>query len=252
MGRKKLVIIKDDEGKLIKKQCSKCGEIKDTSEFYKDKTRKDGLRNLCKNCMSNNCKKNYDKKKDEYSKRSKEYYEKNREKALEYQKTYYKDNKEKVDEYKKQWYKDSTNKTIEEIYYNFTKSNYPNYGIQYGIIYGVHNKITDRWYIGQTIRSFKERYNDDFFKYKLIDKMNEEKRMFIENDLIKYGKESFEIIEVLDVAFSPMELDEKEVYYIDYYEAYNKGYNSNKGFINGRQTLYNAWIKENKNKGDVK
>ena len=76
--------------------------------------------------------------------------------------------------------------------------------------------------------------------------------MFIENDLIKYGKESFEIIEVLDVAFSPMELDEKEVYYIDYYEAYNKGYNSNKGFINGRQTLYNAWIKENKNKGDVK
>ena len=41
-------------------------------------------------------------------------------------------------------------------------------------------------------------------------------------------------------------------YYIDYYEAYNKGYNSNKGFINGRQTLYNTWIKENEDKGDVK
>lgn len=32
------------------KRCSKCKEVKDRSEFYKDKSRKDGLRPYCKDC----------------------------------------------------------------------------------------------------------------------------------------------------------------------------------------------------------
>jgi hypothetical protein len=34
------------------KKCSKCGKIKDESEFCKDKTRKSGLSNYCKTCWS--------------------------------------------------------------------------------------------------------------------------------------------------------------------------------------------------------
>ena len=49
--------------------------------------------------------------------------------------------------------------------------------------------------------------------------------------LFKRIQESFEIFEVIDVAFSEKELDEKEAYYIDQYKAYDEGYNSNRGNI---------------------
>ena len=110
--------------------------------------------------------------------------------------------------------------------------------------------FSDSWYIGQTTTSFDIRYKGDFFKNKL-EEMSECKRNLLLEDLEKYGEVSFEFKEILDVAFSPMELDEKEVYYIDYYKAYDEGYNSNRGFINGRQTLYDTWIKENENKGEI-
>lgn len=36
---------------LSHKRCSKCGEWKDRSEFYKKKSKKDGLQNWCKACQ---------------------------------------------------------------------------------------------------------------------------------------------------------------------------------------------------------
>ena len=66
----------------------------------------------------------------------------------------------------------------------------------------------------------------------------EKKKKLLKYDLEQYGEESFEINKILDVAFSQKELDEKEIYYIDYYKAYEEGYNSNRGYINGRDTLY--------------
>ena len=57
------------------------------------------------------------------------------------------------------------------------------------------------------------------------------KGQLLADDIEKYGQENFEIIEVIDVAFSERELDEKEAYYIDLYKAYDEGYNSNRGNI---------------------
>lgn len=118
------------------------------------------------------------------------------------------------------------------IYENFTKKNYHKSNIQYGIIYGVHCKVSNRWYIGQTIQGFNNRYRGNFLNHKFIELEDDcPKRELLKDDIEKYGQESFEIFEVLDVAFSEKELDEKEAYYIDYYKAYDKGYNSNRGNI---------------------
>ena len=121
---------------------------------------------------------------------------------------------------------------IIKIHENVTKQRYPNKGIQYGVIYGVVCKVTNRWYIGQTTTSFNTRYHGDFFKNKLDNLLEDNiKGKLLADDIEKYGQENFKIIEVLDVAFSEKELDEKEVYYIDLYKAYDEGYNSRRGNI---------------------
>ena len=52
MSKKELIRIYDDEGKLIKKQCRKCGKIKDIEEFPKHKSHKDGYNSSCKKCCN--------------------------------------------------------------------------------------------------------------------------------------------------------------------------------------------------------
>ena len=314
MSKKVLYREYDEEEKLIKLECSKCGEIKEVNCFCKNKNRKDGVNIICSLCM----KKYYEYNKEKISKIQAEYQRNNKEKINEYHREYRKNNQEKVNEYHREYRKNNqekenerqrqyrennidryreyehkyrennrekvlerlrkyrennrekihesahiyrennrdkihqhyidnkdkireeqrivyinkSNKEIQRIYENITKNLYPNNGIQYGIIYGVHCKVTNRWYIGQTVRSFNLRYNGDFLKNKFIDLYeNNSKCKLLQSDIEKYGKESFEIFEVLDVAFSEKELDEKEAYYIDYYKAYDEGYNSNRGNI---------------------
>lgn len=41
------------------KKCSKCSELKELTEFYKDKTKPDGLRCSCKACQGETKKKSY-------------------------------------------------------------------------------------------------------------------------------------------------------------------------------------------------
>ena len=199
------------------KKCTKCGEIKSYSEFYKDKSRKDGYATSCKSCR----RKYYEKHKEErdsyFKKYNKKYHEEHKE-----------ERKEIWKEYTKEYHKKKCEESIEQIYINFTKKLYPKNDIQYGVIYGVHNIVTDRWYIGQTKYTFDIRYSGDFFNKK-PNELSEEKKLIFEEDLKKYGKESFKIYGVLDVAFSEIELDEKEVYYIDYYKSYDNGYNSTRG-----------------------
>ena len=161
-----------------------------------------------------------------------QHYQENREKISEYHKQHYLENKEKISKRHQKWYENKIDEEIKRIYENVTKNLYPNNGIQYGIIYGVHCKVTDRWYIGQTTNSFDIRYNGDFFTYKLQGLSEDNpKAQLLQDDIEKYGQENFEIIEVIDVAFSEKELDEKECYYIDYHKAYDEGYNSYRGNI---------------------
>ena len=219
------------------KKCSKCNEIKPKEEFNKCSRNKDGLQTCCRECQKKS-QKSWRKKNPNYDKEyCKEWRKENTDNIKEYQKIWREENPQKKKECQKRWREENIEEAIKKIYDNFTNNTYPNGNIQYGVFYGVYNKITKRWYIGQTIKSFDIRYEGNFLKNKPKE-MNEEKRRLFLNDLEQYGESSFEFHEILDVAFSPKELDEKEVYYIDYYKAYDEGYNGNRGYINGRDTLY--------------
>ena len=203
-------------------------------EFNKEKMDKyySEYRSNNKNKIYNYHHNRYENNKEYFRKVRRERYKNNKEKELEKQQQYRINNKDKINEHNHQRYENKVNEEIIKIYKNVTKNLYPNNDIQYGVIYGVHCIPTDRWYIGQTKTSFNIRYNGDFFIYKFSGLSEDnEKGQLLQDDIEKYGKDKFEIFEVLDVAFSEKELDEKEAYYIDYYKAYDEGYNSNRGNI---------------------
>lgn len=108
----------------------------------------------------------------------------------------------------------------------------------YGIIYKITNKINNKSYIGQTTSKYgfygryclKGRDIERVYKYH---KSKKEKDDYYNEHLLssieKYGYSSFEVIPVLDVAFSKSELDIKEKMWISYFNSYNNGYNKNLG-----------------------
>ena len=87
-----------------------------------------------------------------------------------------------------------------------------------GYIYKITNVITNKIYIGQTIRPYIIRWKEYF---------QESKKSAISSDLKIYGKENFkfEVLEEIENSF----LNEREKYWISYYNSYYDGYNQTKG-----------------------
>jgi hypothetical protein len=81
------------------KQCTKCLEVKEISEFNKHKSMKDGLQYSCKACK----KQYYLDKSEAILQKQKQYYQDNLEKILEQRKQWRKQNAESISEQKKQW-----------------------------------------------------------------------------------------------------------------------------------------------------
>ena len=84
-------------------------------------------------------------------------------------------------------------------------------------IYKVTNKINGKVYIGQSVdigRRWRQHMTakDDIYFHKAIQ---------------KYGVENFEW-EVIEQC-KKKDLDEREIYWIEYYDSFNKGYNRTKG-----------------------
>lgn len=97
----------------------------------------------------------------------------------------------------------------------------------YGIIYIIRNKINNKVYVGQTTKSFEERYNYGLEKHH---------NAHLRNSIKKYGLESFEIIKEYDIAYSKEQLNYLESVYIDYFNSTNVklGYNKRDGGSNGK------------------
>lgn len=108
----------------------------------------------------------------------------------------------------------------------------------YGIIYGIENKINNKWYIGQTTKynGFKGRYSNkgegiervyNYHKYNK-DKNNKYNGHLLRS-IEKYGFDAFEIHEEIDYAFSKDELDIKEKCWILIKDSFKNGYNRCEG-----------------------
>ena len=94
-------------------------------------------------------------------------------------------------------------------------------------IYKFQNKENGKIYIGQSI-SLENRYNQHKNNHK-NENLKDYNTPFY-RALRKYGFENF-TYEILESAeyFSKQELEEKEIYWVAYYDSYENGYNANKG-----------------------
>lgn len=88
---------------------------------------------------------------------------------------------------------------------------------KYMIIYKITNNINEKVYIGQTIGTLQNRWNHHGIP---------KEKTYFAKAIRKYGRENFKI-EQIDSATTKEELNEKEIYWIKFYDATNrdKGYN---------------------------
>jgi group I intron endonuclease len=100
----------------------------------------------------------------------------------------------------------------------------------YGIIYCAQNKISKKIYIGQTVKTLEKRIEQHLKDMK-------RRKSYFYSALLLYGKDGF-VWNKIDVANTKKELNDKEQYWIRYYQSSNKeqGYNLTIGGDGGPQT----------------
>ena len=111
-------------------------------------------------------------------------------------------------------------------------------------IYKITNKINNKIYIGQV---YNKTIYDRFERH--IKSASKDCRSAIGRAIYKYGKENF-VIEQIDEANSLEELNQKEIYWIKYYNSTNRniGYNLTNGGDGGNTYL----CKSNKEMEEIK
>lgn len=97
-----------------------------------------------------------------------------------------------------------------------------------GHIYKVTNLINNKVYIGQTIQTVQNRWYRHCGKSGIS---QAELNTHFKRAILKYGKDNFKIETIEDCDSSL--LNEREKYYISYFDSYNNGYNSTLGGRDG-------------------
>ena len=105
-------------------------------------------------------------------------------------------------------------------------------------IYKITNIQNNKVYIGQTIRPIEKR-----FQRHLNDALNNIIDTHFARAIRKYGKENF-IIEQIDSAQTQEELNQKEQYWIQYYNSVEEGYNETDAIYKCGGNTYQSKTKE--------
>lgn len=110
------------------------------------------------------------------------------------------------------------------------------------IVYKITCRDNGKVYIGQTNKTLEERLHKHF-SFAFTEKERSKNHKFA-RAIRKHGKEAFDI-EIIETVNNQEELDEREFYWINYYNAVEEGYNSraDKGKCGG-DTLSQHWNKE--------
>lgn len=88
-----------------------------------------------------------------------------------------------------------------------------------GKIYLITNDVNSKVYVGQTIQTLNKRFNGHCCYSKSDRSIN----MYIKRAIHKYGRDKFHIHLIEEC---PIEtLNDREKYWINHYDSYNKGYN---------------------------
>lgn len=100
-------------------------------------------------------------------------------------------------------------------------------GMYEGYIYLINNLINNHKYIGQTLQTINKRWTQHKVDSKKFDYP-------LYRAIRKYGSNNFSIIEIesfedVDKYNLSQKLDEREIYWIDYYETFTDGYNQTIG-----------------------
>lgn len=88
-----------------------------------------------------------------------------------------------------------------------------------GRIYKITNLINGKNYIGQTKKTIQERFK----RHIIASNEKRNKNILLYNAIKKYGIDKFIIELIEECKFD--NLDEREIYWIKYYDTYNNGYN---------------------------
>ncbi len=168
--KSKVKRIYNDQGILVKKQCTECNRILPVDNYRRENKTKDHLRSKCRECEH---------------------------------KYYMKRTKYDEDLIRREATKYEANINTEV----------------YGIIYFVYNIYSRRHYIGQTTRTYDERYPAGW----LQEHVHKPK---IREDLEKYGKDSFIAVKIYDIAYNKEHLNALEAHYMNKFDSINNGYNS--------------------------
>ena len=105
-------------------------------------------------------------------------------------------------------------------------------------IYKITNIQNNKVYIGQTIRPIEQRFHRH-----INDAMNNILDTHFARAIRKYGKDSF-IIEEIDTAQTQDELNQKEQYWIRYYNSIEDGYNETDAMNKSGGNTYQSKTKE--------
>lgn len=107
------------------------------------------------------------------------------------------------------------------------------YEFKYGFIYKITNNINGKIYIGQV---YNKSINDRFIRH--CDSASKIPKSYLARAIHKYGKENFKV-EQIEECYSVSELNEREKYWIAYYNSTNGeiGYNLTPGGEGGNTYL---------------